>query len=153
MCGSVRSIGKWILCAALVFVGCERTLPDDLPSLMSSMNSNNETTSVAASNKVAKLYGKAGLLQVLTSGGPTARAMSARWLVPFEDAEVERALIATLNNDHDSAVRIRVLWTLKDTGTSASLEAVDRATQDRDAPVAAMARDAASAIRMRSKRG
>jgi uncharacterized protein YidB (DUF937 family) len=77
-------------------VACEPTLPDDLPSLINSMNSNYEATAVVVSNKVAKAFGRSGLLQALKSGGPTARTMAATWLGRFPDKEVEHALIEVL---------------------------------------------------------
>src|SRR5256885_3525133 len=104
----------------VALVACDqqfRQMPDDLPSLIGLMNSDNETTSVAASNKVARVYGKHGLLQVLNEGEPTARAMAARWLVRFPDKEVEDALVALLNRERAPFVRIRALWTLKDIGS------------------------------------
>jgi hypothetical protein len=114
------------------------------------MNGNSETVTVAAANKVAKIYGKQGLLEVMKRGGPTARSMAARWLVNYSDQEVERSLIEVLRNGDESYVVVRVLWTLKDIGTPAALPAVSRAAATGDSSVADMARQAEEAIRLRS---
>lgn len=145
----------WIPCLPLLvcLVACEPHLPDDLPSLIDSMNSNSETTAVAASNKVAKVFGKSGLLQALGTGGPTARTMAATWLGQFPDKDVEDALIGVLTQGDEPYVQISALSTLKRIGTAAALPAIERAMKDPDTSVAGMARDAASTIRARSGGG
>jgi len=126
-------------------------MPDDLPSLATLMNSNNETTSVAASNRVTEVYGARGLLQVLDTGGATARGMAAIKLARFPRKEVEVALTRLLKKGDKPHVRISALSTLKEIGTDAALPVVDDAESDPDESVAAMARVAANTIRSRAE--
>jgi hypothetical protein len=99
------------LSVILVSIGCEPALPDDLPSLLRSMDSNRETTAVAASNKVAKKFGQVGLLKALGDGGPSTKMTAARQLVRFPSGEVEHALVVALRTPNEPNVRIAVLWT------------------------------------------
>ena len=138
-----------IVCLSML--ACEPTLPNDFQSLMQLMNSNNETTSVAASNKLSKTYGKDGLLIVLKDGRPQAQLMATRWLSRFPAPDVERAMSDVVLLNRDRSLRIGALWTLSEIGTVSALPAVDQAMQDPDASVAGMARDVANSIRGRAR--
>src|SRR5262245_9943089 len=79
-----RGLLLGMMCVPVIFLlGCGPRLPNDLPSLMRLMESNDETTGVDASNKVSTQFGKDGLLRVLRDGDLRARARAARWLWRF----------------------------------------------------------------------
>jgi len=128
---------------------CGPRLPDDLPTLILLMNSNNETISVNSTNKVWKNYGKEGLLRALMVGQPTARARAAFRLRNFVDADTEQTLMEYAERDADGFVRAQALWSLQEIGTERSLSVVDKATDDPDPLAARTAREAAAAIRAR----
>jgi HEAT repeat protein len=116
---------------------------------MNLMNSNDQTTSVNASNKVSEMYGSDGLLRVLREGQSTARSKAARWLWRFPGDEVERSLIEIVEREKDDFLRIQALYSLEEIGTERAVPALEIATHDRDERVAAKARDAMAAIRSR----
>jgi HEAT repeat protein len=131
-------------------ISCQEPLPDDLPSLTSRMNSNSETTAVAAANKVARVYGKEGLLHVLSNGGPTARTMAAGSLARFPGEDVQSALLKAVASNDEGSVRVRALMALERIGTANSLAVIERASDDPDSSVAEVASRTAKAIRRRS---
>jgi hypothetical protein len=140
-------------CVLLVALsGCSRPpLPDDLISLMRLMNSNDETTSVNASNKVSERFGKDGLLRVLEEGELRARARAARWLWPYAAPDVEQALVYVVTTEKDSYLRVQALWSLADMGSENALPVVDKAAAEQDSDVAQMAVKAGEAIRARAE--
>lgn len=146
-----RVIAKWIS-GSIAFLGlaaCGPRLPDDLPTLMTLMNSNDQATSVNASNKVSEMYGSNGLLRVLREGQSTARAKAARWLWRFPGDEVEQSLIQVVETETDDFLRVQALSSLEKLGTDRALPAIEAATHDPDEHVASSAREAVSAIRSR----
>jgi hypothetical protein len=144
----------WALIIALVIVvqlACLSSLPDDLPSLILAMNSGNETTSVDATLKVLRTYGKAGLLKAVSDGQNVARSRAAFRLREFPERDVVEVLTRVATDDADGFVRTQALWSLGEIGTLRELPAIERAMNDTDPIAADMAREAASAIRARSK--
>jgi HEAT repeat protein len=146
---SIRSRRTVFLLLLVGAISCHEPLPEDLPSLTRLMNDNNETTSVAATNKVAIVYGRTGLLQSLKDGGPAARTMAAAWLFRFPGDDVQAALLKAVDSSDEVSVRLNALVTLKRIGTASSLPAIDHATHDSDSSVARTAADTARAIRLR----
>ncbi len=142
--------GLLITSALLICMSaCGPRLPDDLPTLIQLMNSNDETISVDSTNKVWKNYGKEGLVRALEVGQPTARARAAFRLRNFADVDTEQTLIDRVTRDGDAFVRTQALWSLQEIGTERSLPVVDKATRDPDPLAARTAREAAAAIRAR----
>jgi HEAT repeat protein len=142
----------YLLLMIVVCTACEPQMPNDLPSLMEAMNSNSETISVNASNKVSENFGREGLLTVLRTGGPMAKARAARWLWRFPNDEVEQALVLIVENERDSFLRSQALQTLGETGTSKALPVVEAASRSPDQLVSFSATDAMRLIRGRMKR-
>jgi len=132
--------------------GCNQRLPNDFESLMELMNSNDETTSVNASNELSTQFGKDGLLRVLAEGKGRARARAARWLWRYEGRDVEQALLEIVAMESDSYLRVQALWSLADIGSDRALATVDEAAKGQDPDVAQMATKASAAIRNRNEK-
>ena len=137
------------LWAALAAGACRGPLPDDLPSLVARMGENDESVSVDSTNKVRRLFGKAGLVQALRDGRPTARSRAAFRLRDFPDPQTEQLLMQTASQDADFFVKVQALWTLAEIGTASALPTIDQAVRDAHPEVASMARDAAQQVRRR----
>ena len=134
---------------SIASAGCGPRLPADLESLMEMMNSNNQTISVNASNKVANEFGSKGLLMVLSQGKPTAKAKAAQRLRHFPGEEVERALVEAVQKEPDSFIRSQALCSLAIVGTALALDAAEKARQDSDERVTNCAKEAIESIRAR----
>lgn len=81
-------------------VSCSSELPDDLPSLISLMNSNDMQVHTDASKKVLRLYGTDGLLKALNSPLLGTKAQAARFLrLNFDHRARDPLLQATRNRD------------------------------------------------------
>jgi hypothetical protein len=113
---------------------------------MEMMNSDNQTISVNASNKVATTYGANGLLTVLRHGKSTAKAKAAQRLRHFPGEEVERALLETIQKERDGLIRSQALCSLGNVGTSLALDVAVKAKQDPDQHVAHCAEEAVKGI-------
>jgi HEAT repeat protein len=108
--------------------------------------------SVNASNKVAELYGKDGLLHVLRNGQQKARYKAARWLGRFRGEDVEEELLKIVVEESDPFLRIQALYSLGRVGTTRALDALADTAEDSDESIARNARDAITAIRLRSEK-
>lgn len=144
---------SFVLIAACLssIVACEPRLPDDLEGLANLMNSNREVTAVAASNKVAKDFGKEGLFSVAHTGGPNARVMAVKLLGGFAGDDVEDELVRLLQSSQDSTFRINVLISLGQTGTRRSLPAIQGLVDNSGSPVARMAAETTDRINARAR--
>jgi HEAT repeat protein len=143
---------RLFVCMAVgLFVSaCEPKLPDDLSALIRLMNENSQTTSVDATNKVWRVYGKSGLLQALRDGQATARGLAAYRLKEFRDAETEQVLLEVVVKESVPFVRAQALTSLQDVGTERAIHTLEIAAKDSDPDVARNAKDAIEAIRVRS---
>jgi len=140
-----------VLFVCVTSFGCGPKLPDDLGSLAEMMNSTREVAAVAASNKVSKQFGKDGLIVVINTGQPNARAMAARWLGAFAGDDVEDVLAGALAPGETPTIRLNALMALGRSGTHRSLPIVRRFTADADPSVAKLAAETAGQIEGRVK--
>ena len=137
-----------LLCCVLQWA-CNPALPNDLPSLIQSMASNDQTVSVNAALKVHALFGKEGLLTALRAGGPGARQTAALHLRDYPGVDVEQSLIKSAEEESEPFIRSAVLYALGGVGTAASLPVVTRATKDSSPVVANSASTALDEIHAR----
>ncbi len=94
-----------IITVSIVFVvACSSILPDDLPSLISLMDSNDMQIHTDAAQKVLKIYGTDGLLKALNSPLPGAKVQAARFLRLNPDNRARDPLLKA-SRDEDTYVR------------------------------------------------
>jgi len=147
----MRLIRHWLVVCliAVATAGCGPDLPDDLDALTALMNSNNQTVRVNASNKVADVYGKDGLLVVLGQGEAGARGRAAQLLRHFPDREVEQRLVNIVRTDSDPYVRSQALCSLAKVGSVTALPVAQAAAGDAEPQVSYCAEEAVAGIRTR----
>lgn len=85
-------------------MACSSKLPDDLPSLISAMNSNDMQVHTDAAQQVFKNFGTDGLLKALDSQLPGARVQAARFLRLHPDNRARDPLLKA-TRDEDTYVR------------------------------------------------
>ncbi len=93
-----------IIVSIVAGVVCCSRLPDDLPSLILLMNSNDMQVHTVAAKKVLKKYGVDGLLKALDSPLPGAKVQAARFLRLNPDY---RARIPLLKATRDRDIYVR----------------------------------------------
>jgi hypothetical protein len=90
--------------AVVAGTACTPELPDDLPSLVEEMGSNDMTVHALAAQKVVEHYGVDGLLVALQSPLPGARLQAARFLRLHPDPKAVGPLLVA-SRDPDAHAR------------------------------------------------
>jgi HEAT repeat protein len=147
----VTAVARVVVAACVVSVAsCSWTLPDDLPHLIQAMESSDVTTSVNATVKVWRVYGKNGLFEAIQAGGPRTRGRAAFRLQSCRDEDCEAMLVKVLRHDEDGFARKQAAMSLKVVGTERALPVLAEAQKDPDPRVAELAAEAADAVRARA---
>ena len=138
---SGRSLGVVLFGSLLCLVACAPDLPDDLPSLVQLMASNDMNVHTYASRKVYERYGVDGLVQALQSPSPNARRQAARFIRLHPEGK-GREPIMEATKDEDASVRA---W-----ATFALSAYPDQRTQDR---LSELLKDPDPQVRNRAQEG
>lgn len=130
------------------FVACGPDLPDDLPSLIEAMGSNDMRVNFAAAHRVEKLFGFEGLLVALESENASSRAVAAQSLVRHPGNKTQAVLLKA-SHDSDEYVRMWSVFSLGRIGDATVLPRLKELEIDPSPLVTRRAREAAQALQQR----
>jgi len=148
--GGLKQMTVGVL-AALFLAACEPSLPSDLPGLIRSMGVHDMRVSWHAGDKVAKLYGKDGLLQALHDENAYARAKAAMFLARFPVPDVEAALVMSAA-DPDTHVRMWTAYALGELSSPTVTPVLQRLATDPQEVVRIRATEALGKVQNRGRR-
>lgn len=125
-----------------------KSLPDDIPSLIKMMGDNDIGRHMAAARKL-KTYGKEPFLIAIKHKNPNVRARAAHFLGLLNDPSVEATLIEA-STDTDSHVRMWVAFSLGEIGDKEALPTLNILVNDKEKIVSNKAQEAIKIIENRN---
>ena len=139
-----------ICIAAATIFSYNRYPPEDIPSLIEMMGSNDMQLHTTAANKL-KVHGKEPFLIAIKHSNPNVRARAAHFLGLLNDTTVVSALIESAQ-DSDAHVRMWTAFSLGEIGDSNVLATLNLLAQDGEEIVRRKAKEAIEKINKRSSR-
>lgn len=141
-------LGLGILTLASV-MACGPDLPEDLPSLIQAMGSNDMRVNFAAAHRVERLFGIEGLLAALVSENASARGVAAHSLMRHPGSKTQEALL-NASRDGDEYVRMWSAFSLGKIGDESALPRLKDLERGDPSPlVTRRAQEAARALEQR----
>ena len=143
---SARSPQVVLISALLWLVACAPDLPDDLPSLVQLMASNDMNIHTHAARRVYEKYGVDGLIQALQSPSSGARRQAARFIRLHPEGKA-REPIMKATKDEDPSVRAWAAFALSAYPGEATLARLAELLKDPDPQVRSRAQEGLEHVR------